>query len=52
MERQIQNVKHYTPPPEPEDWRAYDQLKRRIREVYPPDQAEQKIKRLLDIVQM
>jgi hypothetical protein len=52
MQTQDQKVKEQLPPPGPEDWWAYDQLKRRIREIYPPVEAERMINRLLDIVKL
>jgi hypothetical protein len=52
MQTQEQKVKEQLPPPEPEDWWAYDQLKRRIRDIYPPVEAERKINALLEIVKL
>ena len=52
MQEQQQIVKEQLPPPEPEDWDAYDRLKERIRNIYPPIEAERRINQLLDIVKL
>ncbi len=38
--------------PWPEDWKAYSALKDRIRDIYPPEEAQEMIWKLLEIVQM
>jgi len=46
------DVEKHTPATQLEDWEAYDRLKERIREIYPPGEDERKIQQLLEVVRM